>query len=65
MSKREERALTVGEKFRLYLHLLVCEFCRRFLKQSKIISKEAKRLTSSELLTVVEKQKMKELLNLT
>jgi hypothetical protein len=64
MSKREEHALSLAETFHLYLHLLVCEFCRRFLKQTGIIAKEMKRMTSGETLTAEEKQKMKELLHL-
>lgn len=64
MSKKEERALTLKETLHLYIHLFVCEFCRRFLKQTNIISKELKRISSKESLTADEKQKMKESLNL-
>ncbi len=59
MSKREEGALTFGETLRLFIHLLVCEFCRRFLKQTNIIGKTAKRAASRESLTSEKKQKMK------
>ena len=64
MSKREEHALTFVETFLLYIHLLVCEFCRRFLKQTNLIAKAAKRAASTESLTPEEKQKMKDSLNL-
>jgi len=64
MSKREEHALTFAETIHLYLHLLVCEFCRRFLNQTKLIAKTAKHATSNESLTPEEKQKMKDSLNL-
>jgi len=64
MSKREERALTLGETLHLYIHLLVCEFCRRFLKQTNIMTKALNRATSIEFLTPEEKQKMKKYLNL-
>ncbi len=64
MSKREEHALTFGETLHLYIHLLVCEFCRRFLKQTNLIAKAAKRAASTESLTPEEKQKMKDSLNL-
>lgn len=64
MSKKEERALRLSETFHLYLHLLICEFCRRFLKQMNIISKEIRRMSSTETLTTEEKQKMRELLGL-
>lgn len=64
MSKREEHVLTFGETIHLYIHLLVCEFCRRFLKQTNLIAKGAKRAASTESLTPEEKQKMKDSLNL-
>ena len=64
MSKREERALTFGETIHLYIHLLVCEFCRRFLKQTNIIAKTLKHATSTDSLTSEEKQKMTDALNL-
>jgi len=64
MSKREEHALTFVETLHLYIHLLVCEFCRRFLKQTRLIAKAAKRAASNESLTSEEKQKMKDSLNL-
>ena len=64
MSKKEERALTFRETFHLYIHLLVCEFCRRFLKQTNFIAKELKRMTFDETLTPQEKQKMKDSLHL-
>jgi len=70
ISKKEEHMLTLREKFRLYVHLAICEFCRRFLKQTKLISKAVKKITSdlpgkaSEKLSPEEKLKMKELLNL-
>jgi hypothetical protein len=64
ISKREGHALTLRERFQLLVHLIVCEFCRRFLEQTKIISKEAKRLASEEKLTQEEKRKIREALNL-
>jgi hypothetical protein len=64
MSRREEHGLSLSETFHLYLHLIVCKFCRRFLKQTRIIAKEIRRMTSGETLTAEEKQKMKESLTL-
>ena len=61
--KKEERALTLRERFQLIVHLIVCEFCRRFLGQTKIISKEAGGLVSEERLSEEEKRKMRESLN--
>ena len=62
MSKREEHALTLSETFRLSVHLLVCEFCRRFLQQTKIVAKAMRRLSSVESLTSEEKRRMREIL---
>ena len=64
MSKREEHELTLRERFQLYVHLVICEFCRRFLKQTKWISREAYRISSTEMLSEGEKRKMQDLLNL-
>jgi hypothetical protein len=64
MSKREEHVLTFGETIHLYIHLLVCEFCRRFLKQITLIAKAAKHATSNDSLTSEEKQRMTDVLNL-
>jgi hypothetical protein len=64
MSKREERALTFSETIHLYIHLLVCDFCRRFLKQITLIAKAAKQATSNDSLTSEEKQKIADALNL-
>jgi len=64
MSKREDHALTFGETIHLYIHLLVCEFCRRFLKQTNIITKALKRATSNDSLSSEEKQRMTDALKL-
>ncbi|MFZ1081147.1 MAG: hypothetical protein WAO19_04395 [Candidatus Kryptoniota bacterium] len=64
ISKREEQMLTLREKFQLYVHLIVCEFCRRFLKQTKVITMAVRKLESLEGLSEDEKLKMQELLNL-
>ncbi len=62
--KKQEHSLTLREKFQLYVHLVVCAFCRRFLEQTKIISKAAKGLASQERLSEEEKGKMQERLGL-
>ena len=63
MSKWEESALTFRERIDLVVHLIICEFCRRFLKQTALIRKQALRLESAETLTDEEKNKMQQLLN--
>jgi hypothetical protein len=37
MSDSLERRLTIGEHFRLRLHLLVCAWCAQYLKQIKFL----------------------------
>jgi len=65
ISKLEEHALTLRERLQLLVHLIVCEFCRRFLKQTKIISKEVNKLVREERLTEKEKREIEEALHLT
>lgn len=65
ISKREKHALPFREKFQLLIHLMICEFCRRFLEQTRIISKAAKSIIAEEKLTVEEKVKLKKMLGLT
>ena len=62
--KREERSLTLKEIYQLIVHLIVCVFCRRFLEQSRLISKGARRLTFADTLSAEEKRKMQESLGL-
>lgn len=62
--KKQEHVLTTRERFQLYVHLFLCVFCRRFMKQTKIISKEAGKVLSKERLSEEEKRKMKETLDL-
>jgi len=64
ISKLEEHALTLRERFRLIVHLILCVFCRRFLEQTKIISKAAGGSIPEEKLSEQEKQKMRKDLNL-
>jgi hypothetical protein len=60
ISKREEQALTLRERFQLFVHLILCVYCRRFLKQTKIISQAARRLRQAGKLSENEKRKMQE-----
>jgi predicted anti-sigma-YlaC factor YlaD len=64
ITKREGHALTLRERFQLYVHLAICKFCRRFSEQTKLIAKAARRLTPGESLSEDEKRKMQEALKL-
>ncbi len=37
--QKEERALSIKETFQLRLHLMYCDACKQFIKQSAIINK--------------------------
>lgn len=62
ISKRHETSLAFGEAYDLLVHLLVCKFCRRFLKQTRILIRLMKNLNVEEGLTVEEKRKLRGLL---
>ena len=63
--KREERSLSFSERIKLFIHLLICEFCRLFDRQHKFISLQLKNLHAHETLTDLEKDKMQYLLEST
>lgn len=44
MSKKEEGKLTFTEMVQLKLHLLICSYCTRFLKQTKLMKRRAPHL---------------------
>jgi hypothetical protein len=58
-----ERRISLGERIRLLVHLAICVFCRRFLRQTRQIDQEAKKLVSSERLSQSEKQGMEKTLS--
>jgi len=64
MSKREENRLTLREHFQLLVHLLICKFCKRFLKQTRAIARKARSLAIAATLSDDEKRKMLQSLNL-
>jgi len=60
--KREEANLSFSERIKLFIHLLICEFCRLFDRQHKFISLQIKNLHSHETLTDIEKDQMQHLI---
>ncbi len=56
--KKQERALTLRERFKLRAHLKVCEFCRRFLAQTEAISRAVRTMVAAESLMGEEKKRM-------
>ncbi len=63
ISKRQENGISLRERYHLFIHLIVCEFCRRFRKQTDLIVREISGMQSGERLTPDEKRRMQDLLN--
>lgn len=57
MTKAEYAKLTFFEKFLLKFHLLICVYCSRFLKQTKLINKYFKATASKSSLTLSSQKK--------
>jgi hypothetical protein len=60
ISRKEEHTIGLPEKIALWIHLLICVFCRRFLAQTMMIGEEAGKLTADVPLSQEEKRKMDE-----
>ncbi|OGV11033.1 MAG: hypothetical protein A2237_01360 [Stygiobacter sp. RIFOXYA2_FULL_38_8] len=58
VSKREEGKLSFQDRFKLFLHLAICKFCRLFAIQNKMIIKEIKHIHSEATLTDLEKEQI-------
>jgi hypothetical protein len=44
LSERMDRPLGAGERFRLWLHLTVCDMCTRFSRHMGVLRAAARRL---------------------
>jgi len=64
LSKKEEGKLMPLEKIQLKFHLLICDFCSRFEKQTRFFTKHSGNMHthSSTTLSEEKKEKMKDLL---
>lgn len=62
MSKSEEHATSMKEKIELLVHLMICEFCRYFLKQTSFVTKQLENVSADEHLTEREKTDMEEMI---
>lgn len=49
-------------RIRLVMHLFICEFCRRFSKQTRMIEKQVKEMRSDEHLNGEEKLELEKLI---
>ena len=67
MDKATLTKLSVGERFRLRTHLVICRWCKRYQDDAKILVRLLKKVadkTEPGLLTKEEKSKMAEQLRL-
>ena len=53
--KKEEGKINLYDRFRLFIHLVICQFCKLFEKQNKLLSKSLFEQESKESLTDEEK----------
>jgi len=58
ISKREEHRLSLCERIHLFMHLSMCQFCKRFAIQSKYISDHAHQFVSPSALNPEDKSSM-------
>ncbi len=58
IEKREENAITIKERIKLAIHLVICEFCKLFEKQDKFINLQLKHIHTEASLSFEEKEEM-------
>ncbi len=65
ITKKEESKLSLRQRFQLWKHLAVCNFCRLFAKQNKILTKNTPHLHTyiEDSLSATEKHSMVEALS--
>lgn len=51
-SQAQDRRLSWTERFGLRLHLLICDNCRRFARQLKLIRQACRQVTASDRLAI-------------
>lgn len=56
--KKEERKISFLDRVKLAVHLIICEFCRLFEQQNKVLSHQAKHLHTDVSLSEAEKEEM-------
>jgi len=61
-NKKQYNEATVGERFSLWFHLLICKICAKFQKKNKQLTSLCDK-AEIEVLTSEEKAKMKEKLS--
>ena len=62
ISKKEEKKLSVSERFKLFIHLLICKFCKFFYRQNQFLAVEMKQLHTNAELSGSDKEKFEQLI---
>lgn len=47
LEKREGQPLPLAERLRLWVHLLFCVYCRRYVQQTRLIGQAARRAAAA------------------
>lgn len=58
ISKKEEGALHLYDRTRLWIHLRFCEYCKKFEQQTKSINKASRNIHSDDYLSPLTKEKI-------
>lgn len=58
--KKAEISVPFYDRLRLFLHLIICQYCRLFEKQNKIIDKLLKNWQTSKKLPESDKNKLQQ-----
>lgn len=62
IEKKQEKQIAFSDRIKLLLHLMICEFCRRFQKQSKLISNTVHHIETHHTLSKEQEEKFKEII---
>ena len=60
--QKVEINLSFSDRMRLFIHLLVCQYCRLFDKQSKIIDKLISNWKTDKKLSDIDKNKLQNII---
>lgn len=63
--KKEQHAISFKENIQLFIHLLICDFCSIFKKQSKLINEKMTDIHTQHPVNVTETFKQKILSSIT
>lgn len=62
IEKKQEKQIAFSDRIKLLIHLMICEFCRRFQRQSKLISGTVSHLQTNHTLSNEQKEKFREII---